>query len=413
MKPPSLILAVFFLVGSWYYALSISSTGGVAFKSGQPNDFFQLWSASRAILHRIDPYGPEVTKDNQIAVYGTTAAFAGGKDDRRLEYPIIAAFPILPLGLFGFRIADTIAVLIMAALIFLCVGWLRGVWTPTTILYVLFTFSSYPVIVGLQMRQPTLLFLAIAIASFALARSGYLTSAGFMAVLACGKPHVAFPILLPLLIWALADWPVRKRFVSSFTISALALFTLGNLLVPGWFREWLSFLHGYSQFAPPSVLVHLLGPRIGIIASLILTVGLTVSLWINRRSDLGLQVAFSTTVFCLIIQGQLYNMALLLVSAIWVADHAADLERSGVVSQVGLTVTRIAFLVFWTSTAIGGVLMHLNSPSRSIAWSVAVTMISPVLLALLGIMLAQIFCAGDFNEVESQMELYSASRRRK
>ena len=73
----SAALIVLCLATSWYFAFSLSSRAGVGLKPGHVNDFFQLWNASRAILHHTNPYGREISKQNQIAAYGATAEALG------------------------------------------------------------------------------------------------------------------------------------------------------------------------------------------------------------------------------------------------------------------------------------------------------------------------------------------------
>ncbi len=118
---------------------------------------------------------------------------------------------------------------------------------------------------------------------------------------------------------------------------------------------------------------------------------LAFALWLNRQRDLGFQLALSAAVSCVVIQGQIYNMVLLLIPAVWVAEHVSQIQESGLMSQIALTIARVAFIVFWASSALGGVLMHSNSMARSVAWSLPENTVLPVLAALLGILLLQLF----------------------
>ena len=133
---------------------------------------FQLWNTSRAILSHEDPYGLEVAERDQLFSYGANAKSLGLANDRQLAYPLPALFPVLPLGLLEFRLADKLALFLMTVLITASIGWLRGIWDGATILYCILAFGSYPIIVALQMRQPTLLFLGFMVSTLALLRSG-------------------------------------------------------------------------------------------------------------------------------------------------------------------------------------------------------------------------------------------------
>jgi len=84
MKRHTAILAILCLAVSWYYAISLASTAIVGFRRGATNDYFQLWNASRAVLHHEDPYGLDVAEQNQLFCYGATAKSLGIANDMRL-----------------------------------------------------------------------------------------------------------------------------------------------------------------------------------------------------------------------------------------------------------------------------------------------------------------------------------------
>src|ERR1700749_2354348 len=128
MKTRNVILAIACLAASWYYGLSLASRGGIGLKLGFANDYFQVWNASKAILKHRDPYGPEITEQNQISTYGTTAAAVGDANIQVFPYPVQTAFPFLPLSLVAFRTADAIVLWALVILVALSVGWLRRTW---------------------------------------------------------------------------------------------------------------------------------------------------------------------------------------------------------------------------------------------------------------------------------------------
>src|ERR1019366_4002640 len=247
--------------------------------------------------------------------YGATAKALGMEDDRRIKYPIQATFPLLALGWLEFPAADKIVLCLFAVLVALSVPWLRRTWEMPTLLYILLAFASYPVIVGLQMRQPTLLFFGLIVGSFALLRSGRLILAAVLAALSAGKPQIALPVLLPMLVWALARWHERKRFAIAFAASLLALVSISSFVSPGWMPEWFASLRGYShsQFVNPSIAFLFLGNKLGLAVSAVLLFGLAATLWLHRERDLLLQMAISVAIFSLIIPYQTYNAAILLI----------------------------------------------------------------------------------------------------
>ena len=402
VSPIAVILVILCLASTWYYALSISSMGGVGLRPGHVNDFYQMWSASRAILRHANPYGPEVTRQNQIAAYGTTAEALGMQIDRRLIYPLPGTFPFLLLGWLSFRVADFVILGLMITLVALSIGWLRGSWDRTTVVYTALAFGTYPVVVGLQMRQPTLVYLGLIIWSFALVRSGHLVWAGWTAALASGKPQIAIPVLIPILVWATARWNDRKRFAIAFFVSMLGLFILSFMLSPDWLSEWLTSMHGYSQYVHASIIVAFFGRRIGLFVSFVLLLGLIAALWLSRDRDLFFQVALSVALFELIIQGELYNMALLIIPAIWVADHTDAIRQCEPTGQIALAIVKVALVELWAAAAIGSLLMHTQS-GRPVGWWLSTNMVFPVLVSLAAIMVLQLFC----NEQLLDCEIHS------
>src|SRR5208283_2241528 len=243
----------------------------------------------------------EVTEQNQTAVYGTTSKALGIAQEQRFSYPIFATFPIIPLGLLGFRTANEIVFWVFAALTALSVGWLRGRWDSTTALYSVLAFSSYPIIFSLQIRQPTFLFFGLAVGSFALLRSGHLIPAALLAALSAGKPQIAIPVLLPMLIYTMARWHERKRFAISLVAFLLGLISVSSVISPGWITEWLATLRVYSQTNPPSIAVSWFGREIGMAVSVLLFIGLIAALWLHRESDLLFQVASSVAIHELVV----------------------------------------------------------------------------------------------------------------
>src|ERR1019366_3993740 len=264
VKPLTTILAIACLAASWYYATSLSSMARAGLKVGIVGDFYPIWTASKAIMRHVNPYGPEVTEQNQIKAYGATAKALGAKDEYRFAYPVYATFPLFPLALLDFHAAEEIALWLFVALTTLAVGWLRGTWDKTTAFYCVLSFSSYPLILALQVRQPTLLFFALAVGGIALLRADRLVPAGMLAALSTGKPQVALPIVLPMLMWTFAGWHDRKRFAISFFPFLLALLCFSSIVTPGWIPEWIAALHAYSRYAGPSVISFFLGHEIGL-----------------------------------------------------------------------------------------------------------------------------------------------------
>ena len=223
------------------------------------------------------------------------------------------------------------------------------------------------VIVSLQMRQPTILFFGLILASLALLRSDRLLLAGLMAALACGKPQIALPVLLPMLIWTLEEWRERKRFVAALTISQLTLLAASDVLSPGWISEWLASVHGYSRYVDPSIVVSLFGVRSGSVVSSVLVSADGRSL-VTPRSRSGIPGGPSVGIFSMLIQSEIYNALILIVPAVWVADNIDRIQNSGTANQLILAIVRVSFIEFWLAAPIGAVLIHTTPLGVSLAW---------------------------------------------
>ncbi len=382
MKTRTAILALMCLAASWYYALSLAAAGGNGIKPGFANDYGPIWNVSRAILGGVDPYGPAVTEQNQISEYGATAKVIGDKNDQVFPYPVQAAFPFLTLGLLSFRVADAIIFCTFAILVALSVGWLRGIWDSTTLLYAILTLASYPIISTLQMRQPSLFFFAVGVASLALLRSGRFVAAGLLAALVVGKPQVSGSILLPMLIWALAHWSERWRFVASVAASALAIFCVSILVVPGWIPHWFAALRSYSQYVQPSLPVLAFGKQLGLAATVVVALILLAMLWRYRHRDLLFQVAFCATGFYLITQFVLWNAIVLLIPSIWIADNSRFIEQRQGAGQLALAIVRVAFVGLWLSAPLGALLLHTGSLGVKLGWVIPTAALFPLFVSI-------------------------------
>lgn len=382
-----MIIAIACLLVSWYYAIGYLSTQG---RKLQHSDFYPLWNGGTAIRQGISPYGQEVTKENQIAAYGTTADAIGEKNQQRFAYPLFAIFPLFPLCLLHFHVANELASWIMTGLALASVGWLRGKWDRNTVLYVLLALSSYPLILALQIRQPTLFFFGMAVASIALLRHGRFIPAGILAALSTGKPQVAFAVLLPMLIWTIVRWRERKWFAISLATSQLILLAGAFMLMPRWAAEWLGSLRAYSQYLHPSTVVFFLGDMLGLILTVVLLLGLAVALWMRRETDLLFLIALSVTIVHLIVPVEVYSAVILMIPVIWVADNADLIQDCGEINQLALALVRVALAELWLANVVAAVLLHTSPAGKSIAWWLPVNAVFPVVASLVAMMIVQL-----------------------
>ena len=395
MKLRTGILVIACLGFSWYFVLGFLSGFCQGHKCGVVYDFYPMWNASRALMRHVDPYGAEVTEENQIMSYGAAAKDVGLNNEQRFAYPLYATFPLFPLGLLSFETANQVALWLFAVLTALSVGWLRGRWDRTTLLYGLLAFSSYPVILALQLRQPTLLFFSLGVAGFALLRSGHLIPAALMAALSAGKPQIALAIVLPMLVWTLASWHERRRFVIWLAVFYLGLIGVSLSLNPHWISEWLITLRAYSQYTREPLIVSMFGNKIGSFLGVVLFLALTAALWMHRRSEPLFQLATSVAVVQVITPQALYTAVMLIVPALWVAENGSSIAQRGAASQISLAAARIALVGFWLANVVGAVLLHSSHAGQTIAWLLPVFVNRALVWTLAALMIVQVFAHGN------------------
>jgi hypothetical protein len=391
MKLRTIVLVIACLLISWHFVLAFLSGFCLGHKCGSVPDFYPMWNASRALMRHVDPYGAEVTEQDQIMSYGATAKDVGMNNEQRFAYPLYATFPLFPLGVLRFETANQVALWLFAALTALSVGWLTGRWNMTTLLYGLLAFSSYPVILGLLLRQPTLLFFSFGIASFALLRSGYLIPAAFMAALSAGKPQIALAIVLPMLVWTLASWCERRRFIIWLAAFYLGLLGISIFLNPHWMSEWLSTLRAYTQYTREPVIISMFGHIVGSALGAVLFLGLVFGLWVHRRSELLFQMAASVAVIQLITPQALYTAIMLIIPVLWIAENGSVIAQQGAASQISLAGVRIALVGFWLANVAGAVLLHTSHMGQTIAWLLPIFVNRALVWTLAAVMIVQLF----------------------
>ena len=209
-----------------------------------------------------------------------------------------------------------------------------------------------------------------------------------------GKPQLAFGLLLPMLIWALADWTRRKPFVHSLGVSVIALLGLSEIGSPHWAPGWLASLRAYTQYhRSPSIIVYFLGDKAGLAVSGILLLGLIAVLWLRPESNLLFHAALSTVVAYLLFPEQAYSAIVLLIPTIWVADNACLIKDAGPAHQLALAAVRVSLVELWFATLLGAVCLHASTQAKAIAWWIPVNATFPLLASLTAMMIVQLlFC---------------------
>ena len=236
-------------------------------------DLYSPWFGSRELLLRgKNPYGPEVTHDIQIAFYGhdIRPAMAGQKivDEQRFAYPTYVVFLLAPTVKVEFDQLQAFAPLVLAAVV-VCTVWLwLSVlrWRPprmTAWAATLFMLASPQMAQGLRLRQLGLIVACLlALATWLVVRN-HLVAAGAVLALATIKPQMMVLPLAWFLLWGLAAFRKRWRLLAGFGIGLASLVGAGELILPGWPRDFVAGLIAYRRYASMTTLLQLALGRVG------------------------------------------------------------------------------------------------------------------------------------------------------
>jgi glycosyl transferase family 87 len=265
------------------------------------NDFYPVWLTTREWLReRRDPYGPELTRDIQMGLFGRPldGQFSTDppSDYRTYAYPAFTNLLLWPLSEAPFRTlrivwAAFLAVLLAAAVLF----WTRALsWQVSEswlAVIILLTVSSYPELEGLYAGQLGLLVGFLLAASLLALVRGRLLAAGILLALTTIKPQMTLLAIVYLLLWSAQDWSHRRRFSLAFIGTSFLLIAASLAVWPGWIESWSRVVAGYPRYSMPplasELLGSVLGPHGGVGAIAILLIAALVVGWRGRAAPAG------------------------------------------------------------------------------------------------------------------------------
>ncbi len=291
-RPPFIFLLAVALAASfstWFYVNRILKPQQIAEGAahnrprGNLSDLYPRWLGARELLlHRRNPYSPEITRDIQQGYYGRPLDASrpeDPKDQQAFAYPAYVVFLLAPSIKLPFEMVQAGFRWLLIALAVLEVFlWLRvlrwRVACGTKLIFALLIVGWLPMVQGIKLQQLSLLvavFLALSAGLIGvstsrapIARELGLFVGGVLLACATIKPQLAWPLVLFLLVWVLSDWRTRRSFLIGFVSAMLALLISAELLLPGWVRMFLDAIRQYHQYTQnQSVLVYLLGPIFG------------------------------------------------------------------------------------------------------------------------------------------------------
>ncbi len=241
-------------------------------------DLLPRWAGTRLALQGRDPYSPALIRQAQQPYSRRVTQFF---------YPATLVVLLAPLARFSPETAGLIFLSLVVPLLTLSL-WMviRILNLPREfrdrVFVLVATFSSWALLWGLRMEQPTLLVAALVFLSWFLLAKGRQVAPGILLALATIKPQLILPLLLWLFVWTLA----RRRwtFIGSFALTLVFLFLAAERFVPGWFPRWLASIQTFDATARP--LEFVFGHLLGLTLTLVLAAATGIALWRLRRCTL-------------------------------------------------------------------------------------------------------------------------------
>jgi len=311
-------------------------------------DLYPRWVGTRELLlHRRNPYGPEVSHEIQMAFYGHVIDQKYGEpgvevvDEQRFVYPLYVVFLLAPTVYLSFSQVQTGALVLFAVVtaisVLLWLDLLR--WRPHKILttaIVLFILSSPQIMQGLRLRQIGLVVaFLLALSAWCIARN-HLALAGVLLAVSTVKPQMAVLPLVWFLVWGISAWPRRWPLLAGFGVTLATLVALGELILPGWPGYFVDGLIAYRKYFPTTSLLCLaLGNWVGGALSGIAILALLTLAWRNRKVDaaspdfIQTLAAFFVAASLVLPLFQPFNQVLLLLPVLMVVRDWDLLPRLG------------------------------------------------------------------------------------
>lgn len=299
----AVIVAAFLCAGSWLYLNRVliphqkTESAARGIPRGNLSDLYPRWLGSRELLlHRRDPYAADITREIQAGYYGRLldpALKSDPTDQQAFAYPVYVAFLLSPTVGMPFDQVQTFFRWMLAVLTVASVPlWLRVIgWRLppiATVAIALFVFSSFPVVQGITLQQLSLLVAPMIAACVFLLVEDWGFAAGVLLGLATIKPQITAPLAGWLVLWSASDFKRRWSFAAAFVSTLIVLIAAGQLLLPGWIREFILAMRAYLSYNPSKTLLDgLLGHSFAVLVEFVLVVVTALACWRARVSSAG------------------------------------------------------------------------------------------------------------------------------
>lgn len=284
---------------TWFYvdrilrAQQIADAAVHSRPRGNLSDLYPRWLGARELLrHGRNPYSAEITHEIQQGYYGRPLDPArpdDPKDQQGFAYPAYVVFllaPTVDLSFDAVQIGFRWLLVGLAAVSVLL--WLRVLgWRAslgTALIFIVLMLGWLPMVQGIKLQQLSLLVAGLLAACGACLAGGWLVCAGGLLALATIKPQLTWPLVLWLLLWAVSEWRLRRRFVFGFGLVMLLLLGGAQLVLPGWLRMFIAAIGQYHRYTQnQSVLVWLFGSLAGRTLEALSVFVCAICVWPLRR----------------------------------------------------------------------------------------------------------------------------------
>jgi hypothetical protein len=168
--------------------------------------------------------------------------------------------------------------------------WLRALrWRLTplvTVTVVVLTVGSFPAVQGIRLQQLSLLVAAMLAGSVACIAYGFFFCGGALLALATIKPQIAWLLVAWMLVWTIADWRSRRRFLFGFGVVMALLLADAEIILPGWMRMFVAALREYHRYTQNQSVLDQLVPWMfgGKVLALLATAISAFLLWKLRKA---------------------------------------------------------------------------------------------------------------------------------
>jgi hypothetical protein len=347
-----LVLSLVIAAGTGYYFFGllipasrvVNSARNLGGGYGFGNDFYPIWLTTRTLPHGVDPYAHSTEGMIEVGLYGRPLDRAKPVDAainyRGFSYPLYTDILAAPLALLPFHSVQIVLCILLALLTAVGVAcWFDVLGLDASPIWLAFatllTLFNCPVQEGLYALQPTLVVAALIAAAIAALRHDRFALAGILLALASIKPHLIFPLVTWLSLWALGDWRRRKNLVISFAAWVAALLIASYFVMPGWWLSWWHNLPAYRRYTTPPLAQLVLGNILGRLLGLVLVAfaGIAAVRWRRLPADSAqfqLLTAFVLLLTVIVISSSIavYDHILLLPALLWLYAHREGILRA-------------------------------------------------------------------------------------